>query len=124
MDPPPPESMGDFLTGRVAVTGMISLLAAQEAEKGAQARVWENNAIRAVLGGAAPRYGRSFADAASTPDASHTISALDAMNAELRQALIALHEAVEAADDKALHHEILWLYREMAEARRLDLPTA
>ena len=33
-EPPPPESSGDFLQARIGVTGMISLLCAQEAERG------------------------------------------------------------------------------------------
>jgi len=49
IEPPPPESSGDFQQGRIAVTGMIALLCAQEAERGVAARVWENGAIREVL---------------------------------------------------------------------------
>jgi hypothetical protein len=49
MDPPPPEALGDFMAGKVAVTGMIAMLAAQEAERGAEARIWENQAIRDLL---------------------------------------------------------------------------
>ena len=32
MEPPPPESTGEFLQGRIAVTGMIAMLCAQEAK--------------------------------------------------------------------------------------------
>lgn len=116
--PIPPEAMGDFMAARMGVVGMISLLAAQDAEKGIAARVWENAAIRAVLTKAAGRYG----PAPDLPDGELTFTALDAVNAQLRRALIALHEAVEAAKDRVLDREILDLYGQMAQARRLDLP--
>lgn len=122
IEPPPPESSGDFLQSRVAVTGMISLLCAQEAERGIAARVWENRAIRALLSDAAPTYGAAFAEAAGGEDADLSLTALDAANAALRRALIALHIAVETARDAALDTVIRGLYVQMAEARRLDLP--
>ncbi|MFZ5670191.1 MAG: hypothetical protein ACOY4K_11905 [Pseudomonadota bacterium] len=122
IEPPPPEAMGDFLQSRVAVTGMISLLCAQEAERGIAARVWENGAIRALLAGSAAAYGAAFAEAAGGEDADLSLAALDRANAALRRALIALHIAVEQARDAALDTEIRRLYVAMAEARRLDLP--
>lgn len=122
MEPPPPESTGDFLQSRVAVTGMISLLCAQEAERGIAARVWENGAIRELLARSAPTYGAAFAEAAEGEDADLSLTALDAANAALRRALIALHIAVENARDAALDTVIRGLYVQMAEARRLDLP--
>ena len=48
--PAPVESQGEFMTGRVGVIALLSLLAAQEVERGTTARVWENGAISAVLG--------------------------------------------------------------------------
>ena len=117
-NPPPPEAMGDFMASRIGIVGMISMLAAQEADRGAAARIWENGAIRAVLARAAPTYG----PAPDLPEGEATITALDAVNAELRRALIALHEAVETAKDRGLDREILDLYVKMAQARRLDLP--
>lgn len=118
---PPPESAGEFMAGRVAVVALLSLLAAQEAERGIAARVWENGAIRAVLGEAA-RYGAAYADAASETDSDLSLAALDRANAALRRQLITLHEAIEAAGDTARDHAILRLYRDMAHARRLDMP--
>jgi hypothetical protein len=117
-NPPPPEAMGDFMNSRIGIVGMISMLAAQEADRGAAARIWENGAIRDVLAKAAPAYGPP----PHIADSDFTIEALDAVNAGLRRALIALHEAVEAAKDRALDREILDLYVKMAQARRLDLP--
>ena len=122
MEPPPPESSGDFLQSRVAVTGMISLLCAQEAERGMAARVWENGAIRDLFARVAPAYGPAFAEAAKGQDADFSLTAMDAANAALRRSLIALHIAVETARDAALDTEIRGLYVQMAEARRLDLP--
>lgn len=114
--PPPPESMGEFLSGRVSVVGLISLLAAQEAETGVAVRVWENGAIAELLakaGGAVPQ-------AADPSDLS--ITALDAHNTDLRLALIAAHTEAELAGNTALDGEILALYQAMADRRMLVLP--
>ena len=117
MDPPPPESMGDFLTGRVAVTGMIAMLAAQEAERGAEARLWENAAIRELL-----RLGGVAIPAEAAVDRDFAICGLDRVNAVLRRALIALHIAAEERGDRALDHAILRFYVKSADMRRLDMP--
>jgi hypothetical protein len=122
MEPPPPESSGDFLQSRIGVTGMIALLCAQEAERGIEARTWENGAIRALLTAAAATYGAGFADAANSVDKDLSLSAMDRSNATLRKALIDLHIAVEQARDGALDTTIRQLYVTMADARRLDLP--
>lgn len=122
IDPPPPESMGEFMVGRVAVTGMISLLAAQEAERGIEARLWENSAIRAVLSRSAIDYGERFREASRKHDENFNLTALDAANAKLRRELIVLHEMAENKGNAKLHKEIIALYVKMAEARRLDLP--
>jgi hypothetical protein len=106
----------------------LNAFAAQEAERGVAVRLEENALIRALLGRAADRYGAALGGrlgaAAESQDLDLTWSALDAANAELRRILIALHEAVEAAGDTALDHEILILYRDMAHLRRLELPAA
>jgi hypothetical protein len=98
--PPPPESAGDYTSGMIGVTGMISALAAQEAERGAAVRIAENAMLRALFSRAgaydAGLDGR-LSGAASSDDGDLSITALDAANATLRRALIALHEAVEAA---------------------------
>ena len=122
IDPPPPEAMGEFMQGKVAVTAMISLLAAQEAERGIEARLWENSAIRAVLSRSALDYGERFKEASKGHDTDFNLMKLDAANAKLRGELIALHEMAENRGDTKLHKEIIALYVKMAEARRLDLP--
>ncbi|WP_297508369.1 hypothetical protein [uncultured Caulobacter sp.] len=119
-DPGPPEQQGEFMAGKVGVVALLSLLAAQEAERGAAARAAENAAIRAILDEAAGDYGISAGDIPSTDDMA--LAALDLVNAALRRALIGLHEAVEARGDTARHHAILRLYARMADLRRLDMP--
>jgi hypothetical protein len=122
LDPAPAESAGDFMQARIGVTGMISLLCAQEAERGIEARGWENTAIRALLAEAAGRYGERFTQAAAGVDTDLSLAAMDRANAALRTALIDLHIAVETARDAALDTQIRALYVKMADARRLDLP--
>jgi hypothetical protein len=120
--PAPVESQGEFMTGRVGVIALLSLLAAQEAERGHPARAWENDAIATVLAEAAEIYGVQYAEAADIIATDLSLETLDRVNAALRRALIALHEAVEAALDLPRHRAIVALYGEMAQARRLDLP--
>jgi hypothetical protein len=94
---------------------MLSMLAAQEAERGIDARVWENAAIRGLLA-------RAGAPADCPPAADFTWSVLDRENAALRRALISVHAAAEGAGNAPLDRQILTLYKEMADRRRLDLP--
>jgi hypothetical protein len=114
--PMPPEAGGDYLAGRVGLMAMLASLAAQEAERGVAARVWENGAIRAVLADSGD------AQASGGEDSDLSWSALDQTNADLRRRLIAVHEAAETSGDRALEAQILELYVRMAAARRLDLP--
>ncbi len=118
-DPGPPEQQGEFMAGKVGLVALLSLLAAQEAERGVAARVKENVLIRATLDEAVADYGLN-ADWPATD--ALTLGALDSVNATLRKALIGLHEAVEAREDWPRHHAILRLYAKMADLRRLDLP--
>ena len=120
--PAPVESQGEFMTGRVGVIALLSLLAAQEVERGTTARVWENAAIAAVLAEGADEYGVQYAEVASIGPTDLSLEALDRANAALRRGLIALHETVESAADLTRHRAIVALYGEMAERRRLDLP--
>ena len=117
MDPPPPEALGDFMAGKIGVTGMIAMLAAQEAERGAEARLWENGAIRDLL-----KQGGAAVPAEAAVDKDFSICGLDRTNATLRKALIALHIAVEEKGDRTLDHAILRFYVKSADMRRLDMP--
>ena len=119
-EPGPPEQQGEFMAGKVGVVALLSLLAAQEAERGAAARVTENAAIREILAEAALDYGLQGGWPADPVEL--TIGGLDRVNAALRLALISLHEAVEKRRDTVRHASILQLYAQMAELRRLDLP--
>jgi hypothetical protein len=126
--PLPPEASGDYAAARLGILGMLAVLAAQEAERGIAARLWENGAMRMLFSTAAQAYdgeldGRLGAAAAGAED-DFSWTALDGANADLRRLLIALHEAVEERRDAALDLEILRLYRRMAHERRLELPSA
>jgi hypothetical protein len=130
IEPPPPDSAGEFMAGKIGVTGMISLLAAQEAEKGAAVRFTENKALRTLFaeasdGGWAPALSSRLKALAGGEDTDLTITALDRANAELRIALIALQTAAEdapGAASLARQKQIARLLRKSADARRLDLP--
>ena len=127
--PPPPESAGEFAGGRIGVIGMISFMAAQEAETGVAVRVAENRAIRALFTNAAREGWASntaeLEQLSNTTDDDLTLSGVDAANAALRRALIPLHEAVEAMAGpvgRTREARILKLLREGAESRALTLP--
>jgi hypothetical protein len=122
--PQPPEAGGDYMASRLGLVAMLAVLAAQEAERGPAARIWENGAIRALLTKAATEYDQTADDGLATSADDFSWSGLDAENARLRRRLIRLHEAVEARGDSRLDLEILQLYRAMAEARRLDSPSS
>lgn len=100
----------EFSGAKISVVALLSLLAAQEAERAIAVREVENAAIADLLGIEAPE----------VPERS--ISALDAANAELRRRLIAHHGAVEARGDADADRAVLALYRRMAEGRRLVMP--
>jgi len=126
--PPPAEAAGDYAVARLGMVGVLAGLAAQEAERGFAARVWENAALKELFAAAAPAYdgelAGGLAEAAALDTSNLALSALDGANARLRLVLIALHEAVEARGDRELDRKILDLYRQMAHARRLELPSA
>lgn len=100
----------EFAGAKISVVALLSLLAAEEAERAIAVRESENAAIAELLGIEAPE----------VPERS--IMALDAANAELRRRLIAHHEAVEARGDADADRAVLVLYRRMAEGRRLVMP--
>ncbi len=126
IEPPQPEARGEFMAGKVAVTGLIGLLAAQEAQSGVETRVWENAALRALFAEAAAAVpsdlGDRLAAAAAGEDRDLSLGALDRGNAGLRRLLIELHVAAETAGDRALDRRILGLYQQMADRRLLTLP--
>jgi hypothetical protein len=130
IEPPPPESAGEFMAGKIAVTGMIALLLAQEMETGAAVRVAENRALRALFAeavaeGWAPGQSPQLQTLAEGEDRELTLTTLDRANAALRAALIGLHAVVEDAPGepgREREKRIIRLLRHSADARRLDLP--
>ena len=119
---PNAEDAGLFMATRLRTVATINVLVAQECATGSAVRVWENAALRSLLGEAAARYGEPYAEAGSIDDGDLSLTALDDANARLRRLLIRLHEAAEAASDHKLDRMILALYREMAQRRELKLP--
>jgi len=119
-----PEEASLFAAGRLGIVALVSVIVMQEAERGTAVRLAENGSLRSLLASAEPHY-RLLADGLSDPgDGDLTITALDAANAVLRRRLIALHVAVESANDAPRDIAILEHYCHMAAARSLDLPTA
>ena len=123
--PQPAEAGPEYVASRMGMIGMISAMAAGEANRAVAAACAENADIRALFAKAqahdAALEGR-LARAAAETDDDLTLSAVDQANAGLRRLLIALHTMVEAAGDTALDHDILRLYRRMAAGRRLTMP--
>jgi hypothetical protein len=120
---PNAEDAGLFTATRLRTVATINVLVAQECAVSSAARVWENNALRALLVEAEAKYGSVVAEAASIDNGDLSLAALDDANARLRRLLIRLHESVEAASDHRLDRTILALYREMARRRELKLPS-
>jgi len=120
--PPSADAGMDFAASRNGLAASLAMMAAGEAEREVAATVAENAAIRAVLADAAAYDADgALAKAAAQTDGDLTVPALDAVNATLRRQLIALHEQVEAANDRALDRKIVALYVRMAEGRRMGL---
>jgi hypothetical protein len=124
--PAPAEASGDYAVSRGGLIALLLMLAAQEAERGPAARMWENGAMRALFADTGadldPDLTERLASAAREGDGDGSWSALDSGNARLRRLLIELHEAAETRADRPLQDRILDLYVQMARVRRLDLP--
>lgn len=123
-----PESAGAFTQGRFGVLAMMTMLGAQEAERGPAATAWENQTLSALCREQAGAYdaelGGVLAKAAEADEGDRSLAAVTAVNAELRRAVTALHEAAERKGDRALDRRILAFYRESAARRLLHLPSA
>jgi hypothetical protein len=122
--PLPIEAAGEFTASRAGMVSMLLSLAAQESDRAVAANLAENAAIRSVFAEASAHdaaLGGRLAAAAASTDTDFGAAALDAVNADLRRLLIALHEQVETAGDTALDRRIVGLYVEMARGRRLEL---
>lgn len=95
----------------VLCAGLLSILAAQEADKAAAWRVADLEAMAALLGEAAPARQGGW-----------TLSELDADWARLSDALIAAHAEAEASGDRVRDRAFLAFYRESAARRELVWP--
>ncbi len=104
------EPASEFTSAQVMTIALLDLLCAQEAERATAVVDTENRAIENLLREA----GCDVRTAHETPDA---------RNNELREELIRLHERAEANQNKALERKVLQLYKLIADARRLQLPT-
>lgn len=119
-----------YARGHAMTIMMMLIFAAQEADRAADVLYTENAALKALLKEAAdldlPEPVRTAARAAAAaPDPGLRVSALAALNADLRRDLITLHEAVEASPApwaEALEARIWDLLRTGAAARALTLP--
>lgn len=121
--PVPQEAGPDYAASRVGIVSMLTMLAAEEADRCAGAAIRENADIRAVFadvaGGCEAALASRLSAASREVDKDLGVPALDAANARLRGLLIELHEAAEAAGDAATDAKILALYVRMAAGRRM-----
>lgn len=95
----------------LTVTGLLAILAAQEADRAAAWRIADIEAMAALLGDAAPPRTGGW-----------TLTELDADWARFSEATIAAHAAAEAAGDSARDRAFLAFYRESAARRELGWP--
>ena len=112
--------------GTASLLAFMMIMSAQEYERGAEIRVEENAAMRALFGELAPLIGDAglrdrLISAAATNDASLKISALNSANYELRQLLIALQANVEGMPDATARdaRQRIWQVLKASAQRRL-----
>ncbi|MBV9332042.1 MAG: hypothetical protein JOZ55_10860 [Alphaproteobacteria bacterium] len=95
-----PSLTTQFAAGQLGLTGFMLSMVAREYERGAELRVSENRAMRALFAELAPAVSDrelkgKLEDAAATRDDVLTISSLDVANWALRRLLIALQSHLE-----------------------------
>ncbi len=95
-----PDLKSQYLAGSAGLTAAVLMMAAEESDRTAHRLVEENRAIRAIFRDAASRaqseaFAAQLTELAAGEDADLRISALQAANNTLREALIELHAAVE-----------------------------
>lgn len=119
-----PHLGASYLQGATAVHSILIRFAAREYERGAEIRAAENADIRALFAALGPQVGDAALKArldAAPADNSLAISALDAVNAELRRLLIALHAHVEESGAREADKRIWQLYKTIAARRAVSL---
>ena len=112
--------------GTASLIAMLSMMAAQEYERGADIRVAENNDMRSLFADVAavaadePLKAR-LREAAETKDTSLAISALDAANYDLRRLLTELQAHLEQQSGAAARdaERRIWVVLKAAANRRL-----
>lgn len=117
---PTPYSLGTA----AMITGML-MISAQHYDRAAEIRVTDNQEMRALFAELAPRvkdigFKAQVEEAAQTKDASIRISALNAVNAELRKVLIALQTHLEETGDKPGQMRVWDVLKASAERRMLS----
>jgi hypothetical protein len=121
-----PNLAASYLQGSTAIHALLMKFAAREYERGADIRTAENADIRALfaeLGGQVhdPALRARLHEAAATRDASLTISALDAANADLRRLLIEFHVHLEDIGAREGEKRVWQLLKTMAARRAVSL---
>ena len=122
--------LGDnFAQSAIGLSNFMLTLVAKEYDRGADLRVNENAAIRAVFAALAPKVNdgalrAKLAAAATEKDASLRISALNAQNYQLRRLLdelLAHVEQQEGAEARAAEKQIWSLLKDIAAKRLVSL---
>jgi hypothetical protein len=121
-----PALSATYSQGTAAIMALLMKFAGKEYECGADIRAAENNDIRALFGGLAPRVAdqtlrKKLEEAASTRDASLTISALNTANHDLRRILIVLQIWVEDEGTREDQQRIWSVLKAMADRRVVSL---
>jgi len=117
--------------GTASLIAMLSMMAAQEYERGADIRAAENDDMRRLFAALAPEVADDslksrLLAAAEAKDTSLTISALDAANYDLRRLLIELQAHVEqqpGAQAREAERRIWAVLKAAADRRLVRLPT-
>ena len=125
-----PQLPPGYPQGTASLIAVLSMMAAQEYERGAQIRAAENTEMRALFRELSSSIDDAILtgrlkDAAKTSDASLAISALNAANHELRRLLIELQthlEALPGAAARETERGIWALLTVSAERRLIRLP--
>jgi hypothetical protein len=111
-----PELTG-FRANNVAMTAAMLDMLGEQWDRAAAILFEENNALRALL----MQGGVPAAGSAQAAETDLRVSALEAVNVELRQSLIDLQTALEQRDDAEAHalNEAIWAELRRSVERRL-----
>lgn len=113
-----------YAQGQGSLLGILMTLSAQEYERAADVRVNENADMRTLFTALAPRVSNgalreTLLAAAATREGSLTISALNAVNAELRKTLIALQTHLESEAGSEAAQKEVWDVLKRSAMRRM-----